>query len=163
MNQYHVFQCLENLGKSLVSKGFTISSAESCTGGLLATWLTERPGSSAYFYGGISAYANSVKTNVLGIAPALIDAHGAVSSEVAAQMAWQAKKLLKTNVGISLTGVAGPDGGSLEKPVGTVWCGLAINDNVETTCFKLVGDRHAIREKAAESALNLLIEKLGRL
>ena len=143
------------LGK-LQSKGATVATAESCTGGLVATMLTELPGSSAVFVGGISAYANRVKISMLGVSPSDLENLGAVSAEVACAMAAGARDRLGATYAVALTGIAGPGGGSPNKPVGTVYCGIASPIGEVATRLKLSGDRPAIRRAAAASALRLL-------
>lgn len=137
-------------------KGWTIATAESCTGGLLAGRLTDLPGSSDVVAGGIVSYANAVKTGALGVDRALIEAHGAVSAEVAAAMAAGVRERLGTDVAISTTGVAGPGGGSEAKPVGTVFVGIAAQDGGLVRGLRLPGDRAAVRDRTTTAALHLL-------
>jgi len=131
----------------------TLATVESCTGGMVSESMTDLPGVSAVFLGSVVAYSNNVKSKVLGIDPALIAKHGAVSKEVAEAMASNGRQLLGADVAVSLTGVAGPDGGSTEKPVGTVWCGIADAHQTLTIKWALSGDRAAIRLAAAHQAL----------
>jgi nicotinamide-nucleotide amidase len=145
---------------ALASAAATVATAESCTGGILATWLTERPGSSAYFLGGVSAYANAAKETLLGVPRALIERHGAVSAEVAAAMAKGAKERFASTYGLALTGIAGPGGGSADKPVGTVYCGVAGPRGERSVRLALAGDRGAIRLAAARAALDELMKEL---
>lgn len=142
--------------------GRTVATAESCTGGLIAARLTDRPGSSAYFLGGVAAYANEVKTAVLGVPADLIVEHGAVSEEVAEAMADGARRHLGTDAAVSTTGIAGPDGGSHLKPVGTVCFGISIAGQ-PTSTKRLVfpGDRASVRALATTAAFHLLSEALG--
>ena len=137
--------------------GKTVATAESCTGGLVATLLTHVPGSSTVFAGGIIAYSNSIKTNILGVPPELITNHGAVSREVCEAMALGAKRVLTTDFAIAITGVAGPGGGSAAKPVGTVWLAIAHPEGVTSDLLTLTGDRAAIRAAAARAALEKLL------
>ena len=139
--------------RRLTEQGKTLATAESCTGGGVGSAITAVPGSSAVFAGGIISYANEVKRDVLGVSAADLQTVGAVSPEVAAQMAEGARKLLKTD---SLTGIAGPDGGSEEKPVGLVWFGLATKDGVRTEKAIFRGDRARVREQAVTHALGML-------
>ena len=114
------------------------------------------PGSSAVFAGGVISYSNEVKGDVLGVAAEALDRFGAVSPEVAGQMAEGARRLLKTDLAVSLTGIAGPDGGSEQKPVGLVWFGLATKDGVRTEKCIFRGDRAKVREQAVIHALGML-------
>lgn len=144
------------IGNMLKEKGQTIGVAESCTGGFLASLFTSQPGSSAYFYGGIISYDNSVKINALGVDPAVIEKYGAVSRECAEQMASGARKVLGTDYAIATTGIAGPDGGTPEKPAGTVWVAVALPcGKVESTKFCFNSTRRNINiERFASNALN---------
>lgn len=139
----------------------TIAVAESCTGGLLGARLTSIPGSSDVVFGGVIAYANEVKRDLLGVDQKLIDAHGAVSEEVVRQMAEGARDRLHASIGIGITGVAGPGGGTPEKPVGTVWIGLAQRDGTRALQLRLIGDRDEIRRRATQSALELVRRTLS--
>ena len=146
----------ENLVELLKARGMTCATAESCTGGGVGSAITAVPGSSAVFWGGIISYDNSVKQNVLGVPEEVLKTVGAVSSECAAAMAEGARKLLKTDLAVSLTGIAGPDGGSAEKPVGLVWFGLATPTGVRTEKAIFRGDRAGIRANAVIHALGML-------
>lgn len=152
---------VEPVSRRLAARGETVATAESCTGGLLATALTTLAGSSRVFRGGVTAYANEAKVDLLGVDAQLIARHGAVSAEVAASMASGASRRLGATWGISLTGIAGPDGGTIDKPVGTVFLGLAGPAGVRTERLQLAGDRSAVRVGAARAALSILIEVLG--
>jgi nicotinamide-nucleotide amidase len=134
----------------------TIAVAESCTGGLLGARLTSIPGSSDVVLGGVIAYANEVKHDLLGVAESVLEAHGAVSEPVARQMAEGARARLNASIGISITGVAGPGGGTPEKPVGTVWIAAALPDGTRALQLRLIGDRDEIRRRATQSALELV-------
>lgn len=149
------------LGRVLSSRSLTLAVAESCTGGLLCAALTDIPGSSAYFKGGVVAYDNAVKAAELSVPPDLIARAGAVSGEVAAAMAEGVARRLAANVGVGTTGIAGPAGGSPEKPVGTVWVAVAAGAVRISRRFLLSGDRDAVRAGAVERALRILIEVLG--
>ena len=152
---------LENcIGSILKTAGKTVSAAESCTGGTIAALLTSVAGSSEYFLGSVTSYANSVKTGVLGVDPEIIASHGAVSSECVAAMAEGVRKLTGSDYSVATSGIAGPGGGSEEKPVGTVWIGVSSHMGTET--FKMVfkGDRKRNIERFAANALNKLREKL---
>ena len=145
------------------SAGRMLATAESCTGGMIAAALTDIPGSSASFERGFVTYSNAAKTELLGVDSALIAAHGAVSAEVAASMAEGALARSHAAVAVSVTGVAGPDGGTAEKPVGLVWFGLASGRPTKTEWGHFQGDRAEIRRQAAERALRLLLEGLRNL
>ncbi|MDQ8044092.1 MAG: nicotinamide-nucleotide amidohydrolase family protein, partial [Patulibacter sp.] len=150
--------------QGLLARGWTVGLAESCTGGLVAAKLIEPAGASAYVRGGIVAYDNQVKIDALGVPAALIEAHGAVSGEVAAAMATGAVERLGSDTAISVTGIAGPDGGTEEKPVGTVWVGVALPGSEPLTRKMVIpGDRGAIRERAVTFALHALRTALERV
>jgi len=145
------------IGNTLKERGMTVGVAESCTGGFLASLFTSQPGSSAYFYGGIVSYDNSVKMNVLGVGKEILDTYGAVSKECAVQMAAGARKVLGTDYAIATTGIAGPDGGTPEKPAGTVWVAVASPEGVVSKKFSFNSTRRNINiERFASNALNLL-------
>ena len=146
---------LENtVGEMLIQRELTISVAESCTGGLIGNRLTNVPGSSGYFLGGIIAYSNASKSQLLKVSPKTLQNYGAVSNQTAQEMAEGVQKQFQSHLGLSITGIAGPDGGSLEKPVGTVHIGLATEDKVfaEKYCFK--GTREQIKLESSEMALD---------
>ena len=145
-----------NLVELLKAQGLTCATAESCTGGGVGSAITAVPGSSAVFAGGVISYSNEVKREVLGVSADILQNVGAVSSETAAQMAEGARRLLKTDLAVSLTGIAGPDGGSDEKPVGLVWFGLATKDGVRTEKCIFRGDRAQVRAQAVTHALGML-------
>jgi len=147
----------ENLVALLKARGLTCATAESCTGGGVGNAITSVAGSSAVFTGGVISYANEVKRDVLGVSQATLDTVGAVSPETAAQMAAGVRKLLGVDLAVSLTGVAGPDGGSAEKPVGLVWFGLATVGGVRTEKAIFRGDRAKVREQAVMHALGMLM------
>lgn len=139
-----------------------IALAESCTGGLIGGAVTEIAGSSAYFQGTAGTYSNEAKEKILSVSPEVIAKHGAVSSECAEAMAEGALKLYEANMVISVTGVAGPDGGSEEKPVGTVWFGIAGTGRSPSSFRKnFSGERSTIRMKTVRVALETLISGLG--
>ena len=146
----------EIVGKLLKENNKTLSVAESCTGGLIGERLTDIAGSSAYFVQGVVAYANEAKINTLKVAPEIIEKHGAVSAEVAEAMAKGMRELANTDYAISVTGIAGPDGGSEEKPVGTVFIGYADASHVKSFKSVLPGDRYLIRWRASQTALDYL-------
>jgi nicotinamide-nucleotide amidase len=134
----------------------TVTTAESCTGGLLAKLLTDIPGSSAFFQQGMVTYADSAKTNLLGVSRELIRSRGAVSSEVAAEMARGARKAAGSTLALAVTGIAGPDGGTAAKPVGTVFIALAHSEGCQTTRHYFRGSREEIRSITAFTALDIL-------
>ena len=146
----------EKLVELLKAQGLTCATAESCTGGGVGSAITAVPGSSAVFQGGVISYANEVKRDVLGVSDHDLQTVGAVSGEVAAQMADGARKLLKTDLAVSLTGIAGPDGGSAEKPVGLVWFGLSTASGTRTEKVIFSGDRAKVRAQAVTHALGML-------
>jgi nicotinamide-nucleotide amidase len=132
----------------------TISTAESCTGGLLGARITAIPGSSDVYHGGVVAYDNSVKTKLLGVRDVTLSEHGAVSEQVAREMAEGCARELGTSIGIGITGIAGPGGGTLEKPVGTVWIAVAGIGETKSLGRVYVGDRDEIRLRATQAALD---------
>ena len=145
------------VGDALRARGLTIALAESCTGGMVAARLTDVPGSSAYVRGGVVAYANAVKRDVLGVPEGVLTSHGAVSEPVAAAMAVGVRVALHSDVGVSVTGIAGPDGGTEAKPVGTVCFSVAgPGTHVATVTRHLPGDRDLIRRWSVMVALDLV-------
>lgn len=139
---------------------FTVATAESCTGGLLAKMLTDVPGSSRYFKQGWVTYSNESKSNLLGVEPTIIEHEGAVSEAVVKAMATRAAELAKVDLALAISGVAGPDGGTAAKPVGTVWVALAENgrrrSSVMARVFNFPGDREWVRDRSAKMALTML-------
>ncbi len=151
----------EVVGEKLVQQNKTIAAAESCTGGTLAKLLTDIPGASRYFTHGWIAYSNSAKITELGISPDLIEKYGSVSEQVAEAMAKQARKKAGTDFAIGITGIAGPDGGSEQKPVGLVYISMDSSSGCETKRFVFsFHDRNSIRFRAAQTALNMVRLKL---
>ena len=150
----------EVIGLRLAVAGFTLAVAESCTGGLISQRLTEVPGSSVYFMEGVVTYSNDAKTRSLGVDSELIQQHGAVSAEVAEAMAEGVRQRADTDFGLSATGIAGPGGGSEEKPVGLVYIALSDDAHTEHRKLMLPGDRHLIRWRASQAALDLLRRRL---
>lgn len=146
----------EAVGFALAQRGHTISVAESCTGGMLGAELTKIRGSSAWFIGGTIAYANQVKIQELGVNAALFDTVGAISQEVATQMAEHVRQRCGTTWGVSITGIAGPGGGTEHKPVGTVWIALAGPDGTQSVRYQFGGERHAVRERSVAAALGMV-------
>jgi nicotinamide-nucleotide amidase len=150
----------EVVGRSLAISGFTLAVAESCTGGLISERLTNVPGSSKYFVEGLVTYSNESKTRLLGVDKKLILEFGAVSQQVARDMARGVRHRAKTDFGLAVTGIAGPDGGSEEKPVGLVFIALADEAHTEHKRFVLPGDRELIRWRASQAALDMLRRRL---
>jgi len=138
------------------ARRITIAVAESCTGGMLGERLTAVPGSSDVMLGGVIAYDNAVKRSLLGVSEAMLVQHGAVSEEVSRAMATGARRALKVEAALAITGIAGPGGGSADKPVGTVWLALDLQGRTEAVLLRLWGDRQEIRQRSAQGALNLL-------
>lgn len=138
----------------------TVAVAESCTGGMLSEVFTSISGSSAYFLGGIVAYDNSVKEGVLGVAQEVLEQHGAVSKQTALAMAKEARLKVQADIGIGVTGLAGPTGGTAEKPVGLVYVALDSANGSACREFHFDGDRNEIREQTCVKALRMLLEEL---
>ena len=151
------------VGETLLELGWKLASAESCTGGLLAKRLTDVPGSSRYFERGFVTYSNVSKIEQLGVKAADLEAHGAVSAPIAEQMAEGARKKASAEVGVGITGVAGPDGGSEEKPVGTVFIAVASPRGAAVRKFHLNGTRPTVRERGVQTALDLVRRQLRGL
>jgi PncC family amidohydrolase len=150
----------ERLGQLCVRLGVTVATAESCTGGLVASAITDVAGSSGYFAGGIVAYANTAKMALLDVPGELLEAHGAVSAQVARAMAQETRLRLGADIAVSVTGVAGPGGGTAAKPVGLTYVAVADADGVEVRRFGWAGDRLANKESSARAALDLLLARL---
>ena len=144
-------------------KGLSLALAESCTGGMIAETITNVAGASDIFYGSAVTYVNSAKEHILGVAHETLEKHGAVSSECAEEMACGARSVYGADVAMSVTGIAGPGGGSEAKPVGTVWFGLATKDGTETFRRRFDGDRAAVRRQTVEEVLRRLAEAGARL
>ena len=144
----------ECVGRLLKASGKTMSTAESCTGGTISQLITSVPGSSAYFLGGVTSYANSVKTGVLEVPEEIINRYGAVSSECVAKMAEGVRKLTGSDFAVATSGIAGPGGGTDEKPVGLVWIGVSSANGTETYKVQYNGDRKRNIERSAAFALN---------
>ncbi len=143
-----------DLAAILTRSGFSLACAESCTGGLASAAITGLPGSSEYFLGGIVAYSNAAKTNVLHIHPDTIKTKGAVSEATASAMVRGAAAIFNADCAFSITGIAGPGGGTKDKPVGTVWFGFFVREAIQTEIVLFPGDRTAIREAAVDFALS---------
>lgn len=149
------------LAARLLDKGWMLATAESCTGGMIAAACTDLSGSSNWFERGFVTYSNEAKTEMLGVDPALIEAHGAVSEVVARAMAFGAVRHSRAQVSIAVTGVAGPTGGSKEKPVGTVWFGFMIDGVLSSETKRFDGDRAAVRTATVQYAFERLLQLLA--
>ncbi len=151
------------LGQLLSDNGLWLGVAESCTGGMLGHLITNVPGSSSYFSGGVIAYSNEVKMEILGVSAKTLKSAGAVSNKTVLEMARGVRAALNTDIGLSVSGIAGPDGGTDDKPVGTVWIGIStmIMENAEMFLFS--GDRQKVKEQAAQSALQIAIKYLSKM
>lgn len=150
-----------DLGQLLLKKSLTVTTAESCTGGLVAAALTDIAGSSAWFHQGVVSYANSAKIDLLDVDPAVLAQHGAVSDAVVQAMAIGARHKAQADIAVAISGIAGPGGGTAEKPVGTVWIGWAIGvAESQSTHYLFSGDRTAVREAALIEALRGTIQRV---
>ncbi len=141
------------LAKKLTARGWWLATAESCTGGLIGHTLTSVAGSSEWYLGGVVAYANSVKQGVLGVDAGDLEQYGAVSRQVVEAMAVGAARVIGTETAIAVSGVAGPGGGTPEKPVGTVWVGWKAGPVVRAECFHFSGGRSEVKEQSVQAAL----------
>lgn len=148
------------VGNVLSQKKLTVSTAESCTGGLISSRITDVPGSSVYFIGGIIAYSYEAKVGLLGVSWDTLNTKGAVSRETVLEMARGAVKALGTDIAISVSGVAGPGGGTAEKPVGTTWVGLVTPDGEWTRHFVWDGDREQNKRYSSDAAFQLMLDYL---
>ncbi len=152
---------LQNIAERLIATGKSVSCAESCTGGLLAAEFTRLPGSSAWFHMSWVTYSNEAKQRLLGVLPHTLETHGAVSEETVREMAEGALRLANADYALSISGIAGPDGGSAEKPVGTVCLGLATRQTSFARRMHFTGDRNAVRAQAVAFALQWLAQELA--
>lgn len=146
------------LSRLLLDRGWMLATAESCTGGLIAAACTEVSGSSDWFDRGFVTYSNEAKADMLGVDPAQIEAHGAVSEIVARAMAHGAARRSRARVAVAVTGIAGPTGGSPAKPVGTVWFGFMVDGRLSSQMLKFDGDRAAVRAATVRHALQRLAQ-----
>ncbi|OPY75580.1 MAG: Nicotinamide-nucleotide amidohydrolase PncC [Syntrophorhabdus sp. PtaU1.Bin058] len=154
----------EKIGNLLLQQKKSIAVAESCTGGLVAHRITNVPGASGYFEAGFVTYSNKAKEHFLSVPEAIIKAKGAVSEEVARSMAGGVRKAAGVDIGLAITGIAGPGGGTPEKPVGTVYIALAVPEGISVRRFSFQGDRSEIKLGTSEAALSLILDYLeGRL
>ena len=147
------------LGEALSARGWLLGCAESCTGGLLSSVLTDAPGASAWFAGAVVAYANGIKRDVLGVSQAVLDAKGAVSRESVLAMARGARGVLHADAAIAVSGIAGPSGGTPQKPVGTVWMAWEGPDFTDVQRFQFAGDRLAVKRLAVAAAMEALLAR----
>ena len=151
----------ERVGASCRASQRTLATAESCTGGLVAHLITEIPGSSAYFHGGLVTYDDAIKTALAGVAPNVLEAHGAVSAQVAVAMAEGARSSLAVDVAVAVTGIAGPDGGTDTKPVGLTYVAIADAKGDDVRRHVWSDDRSGNKRASAAAALSLLLERLN--
>ena len=148
------------LGQLFKGRDLWLAVTESSTGGLLGHMITNAPGSSTYFIGGVIAYANKVKVDVLGVSSQTLDRYGAVSKETVIEMARGVRKVLDADIGVAISGVAGPGGGTDEKPVGTTVIGMSALEQETTKLFVFPGERLDIKTQAAQSAIQMVIDLL---
>lgn len=151
---------LTKVAELLKKKGVKIATAESCTGGMLGNLLTNIPGSSEYFDRGVISYSNRAKIELLGVSPDTLSKHGAVSEETAREMAEGIRKNARVDIGVSITGIAGPTGGTKDKPVGLIYVGLSTKDRTIVKEFFFDGTRLENKENACKAALEMLLELL---
>ena len=148
------------LGQLLKARGLKLATAESCTGGLIGHLITNVAGSSEYFLGGVVSYAYEAKVALLGVRWETLEKYGAVSSETVLEMATGARERLGADIGIAVSGIAGPGGGMPNKPVGLTWIGLSTDGGAQARSFLFAGDRGEVKKQAAETALRLVVEYL---
>jgi len=148
------------LGNLLRQRGLKLVAAESCTGGLIGSRITDIQGSSEYFLGSVVAYAYEIKVSLLGVSWDTLNTHGAVSSETVLEMARGARAALGGDIAVSVSGIAGPDGGTPDKPVGTTWIGLITPDSESAKVFHFTGSRTENKSTSATAALEMLVEYL---
>ena len=159
--QHTVIQdVVAGIGQCLKDNSWFLGAAESCTGGLIGSTLTDVPGSSEWFAGGVEAYANRIKQELLGVAPDILDTHGAVSRETVLAMAQGAAKLLEVDVTLAVSGIAGPSGGTREKPVGTVYMAWYVDGEFSAERFQFTGNRDAIKSQTVTAAITRLAKLL---
>jgi PncC family amidohydrolase len=154
---------VERVSERLARLGLRLAVAESCTGGLLTARLTDRPGASRFLVAGLATYSDEAKTALLGVRPESIVTHGAVSEAVVTEMVDGARRAAGTEVAVAITGVAGPDGGTPTKPVGTVWIAAAVGPRCRAERHRFPGDRAEVRDRSVEAALDLLDRLLASL
>lgn len=160
--QQHIFLLAQTLGQQLLQRNWRLVTAESCTGGWIAKAITDIPGSSAWFERGFVTYSNESKQDLLGVTQDILNQYGAVSEATVLQMARGALAQSRADVAIAVSGIAGPDGGSWDKPVGTVWLGWGIKGRpVQAGCEQFIGDREGVRQQAVKKALEVLINEMN--
>lgn len=150
------------LTTALASSGQTVTTAESCTGGWIAKLITDIPGSSAIFESGLVTYSNAAKQSLLGVGHDVLESHGAVSDPVVRAMADGARTRAAADIAVAVSGIAGPDGGTPDKPVGTVWFAWSTASTTEADCQQFSGDRNAVRAAAARYAMRGVLNRIGR-
>jgi len=150
----------EELADLLVSNGLSLAVAESCTGGMISSMISDVPGSSRYFLAGLVTYSDDSKISLLGVRKATLIEHGAVSQAVAGEMAAGVRTLMRSDIGISATGIAGPEGATEEKPVGLVEFAMALEGRIVSDRRVFSGDRQEVKRAASEHALRMIIEEL---
>jgi PncC family amidohydrolase len=160
-NDDELVELARRVGNELRARGLRVATAESCTGGLVAHLITEVAGSSDYFVGALVTYANDVKIALADVPPEILDAHGAVSAQVARAMAEGTRARLAVDVAVAVTGIAGPDGGTPEKPVGLTYVAVADRDGVDVRRHLWTEDRSGNKRLSAAAALDLLLERAG--
>ena len=151
---------VEKLRDALLARGWTISTAESCTGGLCAAALVDLPGSSTWYSGGVVAYSNAIKHELLDVPKGVLEDHGAVSEPVALAMAEGVRSRYRSSVSCSTTGIAGPGGGTPDKPVGLVWIGIATPTGTHARRYHFSGDRLSVRQQTVDACFELLLEQI---
>ncbi|MDL2298742.1 CinA family protein [Synergistaceae bacterium OttesenSCG-928-D05] len=156
-----LFLLAEKVISAASKKTCRLAFAESCTGGLIASTLTSVPGASSIFMGSAVTYSNDAKRDILGVGQDVLDQFGAVSAACAEQMAFGAKRIYRSEVAVSVTGVAGPDGGTVEKPVGLVWFGYSCSEKTISFMRHFVGDREMVRAQTVREALEFLLKELS--
>jgi nicotinamide-nucleotide amidase len=151
---------VEKLRDALLARGWTISTAESCTGGLCAAALVDLPGSSTWYSGGVVAYSNAIKHELLDVPKGVLEDHGAVSEPVALAMSEGVRSRCRSSVSCSTTGIAGPGGGTPDKPVGLVWIGIATPTGTHARRYHFSGDRMSVRQQTVDACFELLSEQI---
>jgi len=157
MDTHLISRAVSELGECLRVEDNLLATAESCTGGLLASTLTDTPGSSEWFAGSVIAYSNEVKSRLLGVKPEIIETNGAVSRRVVLAMAEGVLKAVGANVSVAISGIAGPGGGTQDKPVGTIWMAWAWPSGSRAKLYQFTGTREAIKEQSVMAAINGLL------
>ena len=155
---------IDSLALKLQARQWRMATAESCTGGLIAACCTDKPGASTWFEGSIVAYSNSIKTALLGVPPSLLNQHGAVSQAVALAMTEGVAERLSVDCAVAVTGIAGPEGATADKPVGLVWLARQIKGRPpQAQSLYFTGDRQAVRWQSAQAAIDILVENLSTI